>query len=198
MGKHVRNSIGWGVMGSLLLVSNLFAAETYKIDPVHSTVGFAVKHILVSTVRGMFTDYSGEIQFDKKSLDTFKAKITIQVASIDTHNERRDGHLLNADFFDVEKYPVITFTSKKLYKKNGAYEITGDFTMHGVTKEISLPVSISGPVQHPRGGEIIGLAGELVINRQDYGVSWNKNLDQGGVMLSDEVRILIEIEAKKE
>lgn len=197
MVKGFKNFVGLSVVCLIVLVSNVSAEETYKIDPVHSTIGFAVKHILVSTTRGVFTDYSGEIQFDKEALDTFKADVTIQVSSIETNNEKRNGHLLNSDFFDAEKYPVITFNSNEIHKISGAYEIVGDFTMHGITKEISIPMFISGPIQHPKGGNLIGLAGEFVINRQDYGVSWNKNLDKGGVMISDDVKILIEIEAKK-
>jgi len=176
------------------MVTNVSAA-TYTIDAAHTTIGFAVKHLVVSTTRGSFTDSVGDITFDKDDLDTFKANITIQVNSINTNNEKRDDHLKSGDFFDAEKHPTITFMGKKISGSDGNYTILGDLTIRGMTKEIALPVEISGPVKNPFGGTVMGIAGEIVINRQDYGVSWNKALDTGGFVVDDKVKLVIEIEA---
>ena len=199
------------------------AADSYQIDSAHSSFGFSVKHLTVSTVTGEFTDYSGTIQFDPKDPSAFMSEVTIKTASIDTRQKERDHHLRSADFFDAEKFPVISFKSKKLTPGSGAlekprdptvgapgladtmnpqlfigvYRLTGDLTMHGVTKEISIPVMISGPVKSPMGGEVIGLSGETTINRQDFGISWNKALDSGGWMVGDEVKISVNLEAHK-
>ena len=169
----------------------------YKIDPTHSTIGFTVKHMQIGTTWGKFNDFSGEIHFDKKNLDKFYAKVIIEAKSIDTGLELRDAHLRGADFFDVENYPAISFESKTLVEKDGNYEITGNLTMHGVIKEISCLISISGPVKSPFGQEVIGLSGETVINRQDYGISWNDTMPDGGFVVGNDVRIIVYIEADR-
>lgn len=169
----------------------------YKIDPMHSTFGFTVRHMQIGTTWGKFNNFSGEIYFDKKSLDKFYAKVIIKAASIDTGLEVRDAHLRGTGFFDVEKYPEISFESKTLAEKDGKYEIAGNLTMHGVTKEISCPISILGPVKSPFGQEVIGLSGETVINRQDYGISWNDIMPDGGVVVGNDVRIIVYIEADR-
>ena len=173
------------------------AAETYQIDRAHSSLGFAVKHLTVSTVNGEFTDYSGAIQFEKADPSMFAIEVNIKTASIDTRQKQRDDHLRGADFFDAEKFPVISFKSKKLTAQGNSYLLTGDLTMHGVTKEISIPLTISGPVKSPMGGEVIGLSAETRINRQDFGISLNKALDSGGYVVGDEVKVLVNIEAHK-
>jgi len=174
------------------------AADTFQIDRAHSSLGFAVKHLTVSTVKGEFTDYSATIQFDPKDPSAFVAEVNIKTSSIDTRQQKRDEHLRSADFFDAEKFPTISFKSKKVQgNEAGSYVITGDLTMHGVTKEISIPVMISGPVKGPMGGDVIGLSGETTINRQDFGISWNKALDSGGWMVGDEVKISVNLEAHK-
>ena len=173
-------------------------AAVYQIDPVHSNIGFAVKHLMVSTTRGKFADYNGQIEFDPKSASVFKAEVTIQANSIDTDNADRDNHLKSADFLDTANHPAINFRSKKLIEKDGGYEILGDLSIHGITKEIAMPVTISGPIQSPSGKEVIGISGETTINRQDFGVSWNKVMDKGGLMVDNNVRIIVDIEAGKE
>lgn len=185
------------VLGSFGLASAASAADRYDIDLVHSSMGFGVKHLTVSTVMGSFNDYTGYVEFDPNDPASFKSEVTIQANSIDTNNDKRDEHLRGADFFDVEKFPTITFTSKKLEKNGDTYVLTGDLTMKGVTKEISIPVGIIGPVNSPMGDTVIGLAGSTVINRQDFGVNWNKSLDNGGLMVDNDVKITIEIEAHK-
>ena len=123
----------------------------------------------------------------------FRADVTIDANSIDTNNEKRDGHLRTADFFDAEQYPAITFKNASL-EQNGTV-IAGDLTIKGVTKRINIPVEISGPVAGPQGGNVIGISGETTINRQDFGVSFNKVLETGGLMVSDDVKIIVDIEA---
>lgn len=181
----------------LLFTSSVFAADTYKIDPTHSTFGFAVKHMQVGVTRGIFTDFYGEITYDKDNLDDFKVWIIVKTQSINTKLEVRDKHLRNADFFDVENYPTIIFIGKKLLKNGNSYEIIGDLTMRGVTKEVSGHVTVRGPVQSPFGGEIIGISGEMVINRQDYNISWNDTMPGGGFVVGNDVKIIIDIEADK-
>ena len=231
MSKNKRGfSVIWFLMiAGILMVSCLSAfsrasaADTYQIDRAHSSLGFAVRHLTVSTVNGEFTDYSGTIQFDKADPSMFTAEVNIKTASIDTRQKQRDDHLRGADFFDAEKFPEISFKSKKLSPCSGALEkprdptapmpgladatnpqlfigvfrLTGDLTMHGVTKEISILLTIAGPVKGPMGGEVIGLSAETTINRQDFGVSWNKALDSGGYVVGDEVKISVNLEAHK-
>jgi len=178
-----------------LLTLGAFAADTYKIDPAHSGVGFGVSHMVINTVHGKFNDFNGTVTLDGKNVTD--AKGTIQTKSIDTGVPKRDGHLKSADFFDVEKYPTITFASKKAETKDGQTVLVGDFTMHGVTKEISLPVTVKGPIKDPMGMERIGLQAKTTINRKDYGLTYNKALETGGVMVGEEVELEINAEATK-
>jgi polyisoprenoid-binding protein YceI len=190
--KRFNQTIFSLIAGLLILAGQVFAeAQVYNIDKQHSTVGFAVKHLQVSTVRGSFGDYAGSITLDPADPAMFNAEATIQVSSINTGVEGRDKHLRGGDFFDAEQFPTITFKSKKLDGTN----LTGDLTIRGVTKEITFPVEISGPVNSPMGGSAIGLHGETKINRQDFGVSWSKNLDNGGLVVDDNVTLTIDIEA---
>ena len=186
-----------GVVLCVMLVgSNVFAQSVYKIDGVHSNIGFSVKHLMISTTRGEFTDYAGEIQFNSEDLSSFSIDIVIEAKSINTRNEKRDGHLMGKEFFDVEKYPTLSFKGRQLVKSGDGYDLTGDLTIKAVTKGITIPVTIAGPIQR-KAGEAIGLSGEIIINRQDYGVSWSKTMDQGGFMVADNVKIIIELEANK-
>ena len=195
MKQHQRKLIILGVaLCAMLVGSNCLAKSVYTIDRVHSSIGFAIKHLMISTTRGVFTDYSGEIQFDPENLSTFSVDIVIEAKSIDTRNEGRDGHLKGADFFDVAQYPTLKFQGKELVKNGNGYDLTGDLTIKAVTKEITIPVTISGPIAR-KDKESIGLSGEITINRQDYGVSWSKTMDKGGLMVDDNVTIIIELEA---
>ena len=172
-------------------------AGVYEIDSVHSSLGFAVKHLGVSTTRGSFNNSAGSIKFDKDDYSSFSVDVTIQVDSINTHNEARDKHLKSPDFFDAATYPTITFKSNRLEKRGEGAVIVGDLTMRDVTKQLTIPVTLSGPVKSPMGGEVIGIAAQITINRQDYGISWSKNLDNGGLVVADNVDLVIEIEAGK-
>ncbi len=185
------------VAAGVILSGHVFAADTYAIDPVHSSIGFSIKHLTISTVTGNFKTYTGQVTFNEKDLANAKAEASIEVASINTADEKRDGHLKSPDFFDAAKFPKIDFVSKSFTQIDGQYRITGDLTIKGVTKEVSIPVVINGPVKNPFGGEAIGLSGQLTINRQDYGVTFNKALDNGGLMLGNEVTININLEAHK-
>lgn len=173
------------------------AAEEYPIDRVHSSVAFAVRHMVVSKVKGEFNEWSGTIYYDDKDVAKSSVEVTIKTASIDTKDTKRDDHLKSADFFDAASHPEITFKSKRIEKSESGYVAVGDLTMRGVTKEISIPFEIAGMITDPYGNTRLGLSAQTTINRQDFGVSWSKALDTGGLVVSDEVQIEIEIEAVK-
>lgn len=173
------------------------ATEAYKIDTVHSTVGFAVRHMTVSTVRGVFGEYSGTIQLDPADLTKSSVDVTIKTASVNTFNANRDTHLKGADFFEVEKFPEITFKSGKIQKRpNNKYGCIGMLTMHGVTKPVEILFTMSGPAAAGK-KTVIGIEGSVTINRKDFGLTWNRALDGGGVAVSDEVTITLDVEAFK-
>jgi len=172
------------------------AADTYKIDPVHSSVGFSVRHMVISNVKGKFQEFAGTIVLENNKL--IEATGTIQTKSVDTGVAQRDQDLRSANFFDVEKFPTITFKSKRVEKKGQEFVLIGDFTMHGVTKELSLPVKLSGPVKDPWGNSRIGLETRTKLSRKDYGMTYNKALEAGGLVVGDEVEIEINAEAVKE
>jgi polyisoprenoid-binding protein YceI len=174
-----------------LATASAFAADTYKIDGAHSSVAFSVKHMMLSHTHGQFDKLDGMIMYDPKDLVNSKIDVTIDATSIDTHNDKRDGHLKSEDFLDAAKFPTITFVSKKITDS----EIVGDLTIKGVTKEVSIPATITGPVKGMGGNNVIAINGAFVLNRQDFGVKWNKSLDQGGVAVSDEVNVDISVEA---
>ncbi|HLF18671.1 MAG TPA: YceI family protein [Candidatus Omnitrophota bacterium] len=171
-------------------------AKTYEVDAAHSTLGFAVKHMVVGTTRGAFDTFNGQITLDPNNDQAFSANVTIDAASIDTKNESRDNHLKSADFFDVATHPQITFTNARLEKTEGGTAIVGDLTMKGVTKSVTIPVTIAGPVKGTSGADVIGIAGQIQINRQDFDIKWNKTLDSGGLVVDDVVNVIVEIEAK--
>ena len=155
--------------------------------------------MMVSKVTGAFDDIDGALQFDPNDLAHSAFNITIKVASVNTKNEQRDTHLRSADFFDAATLPLITFKATKIVKKDAnAYVFTGDLTMKGVTKNIEVPVIVMGPVKNPMsGGEVYGLEAHFTVNRQDYGVNWNKTLDNGGFLLGNDVDVVVSIAAEK-
>jgi polyisoprenoid-binding protein YceI len=173
------------------------AADSYALDKSHSSIGFSVDHMLISTVDGSFGDFATELSVDPADVSKSSVKAVIQVASITTANEKRDEHLRSADFFDAAKFPTITFVSKKIVKKGSLWVATGDFTMRGVTKSIELPFKLNGPIKDPWGSTRIGVQATLTLNRQDYGVSWSKTMDEGGLVVGDEVQVKIQLEATK-
>lgn len=180
---------------ALAVASPALAAEDYVIDASHADVSFQVRH-LVSQVTGRFNAFEGSIRVDRDNPQASSVQFTIQTESIDTSNEKRDEHLRSADFFDVASHPTITFRSTSMKALGeGRYEVTGDFTMHGVTKNITLPVEVLGEMKDPWGNQRIGFQISVTINRKDYGISYNKVLDQGGLMLGEDVKVSINLEA---
>ena len=188
------------IITALVLVLGFGAAaaqDLYTIDPNHSNVAFKVRH-LVSKVGGEFTDFEGAITADFNNLDVSGVQFSIQAASLDTRNEDRDGHLRSADFFDVEKFPEITFTSTKVTKiDNDSFAVAGTLTMHGVSKPITLTVDYLGEMA-AMGGVRAGYELSTTIDRKDFGVSWNRALDSGGLILGDEVEVTINLEVIKQ
>lgn len=175
------------------------AQSTWKIDPAHSAAQFEVKHLMISNVRGQFGKMAGKITFDGKNYSTVRAEAEINVASIDTREQKRDDHLRSSDFFDAAKYPTITFKSKRVESVQGTkFNLVGDLTIRGITKEIALAVEAT-PIVKGMGGESrIGALATTKLNRQDYGVKWNRTLDAGGVVVGDEVKIILDMELIQE
>ena len=169
-------------------------AATWDIDSSHSAASFAVTHMMVTTVRGEFGKMSGKISFDGKDFAGVKAEATIDAATINTREPKRDDHLKSPDFFDVATYPTITFTSKRAEVVGPRkFKLVGDLTMRGVTKEVTLNVEATEPVKGMRGETRIGAQATTRINRQDFGVKWNRALDAGGVVVSDEVDVTLDL-----
>ena len=169
-------------------------AASYDLDASHSTIGFGVKHMVVTTTKGQFTEYTGGFEYDAADPASLKAQATIKVASVDTGNGKRDDHLRGADFFDVATHPEITFVSKSAEKVGDEVVLTGDLTIKGVTKEIKLPLTVNGPITDPWGNVRVGLEGKTKIKRQDFGITWSKTMDGGGLVVADDVTLDIVVE----
>lgn len=174
-------------------------ASTWTIDPDHSNIGFKVRHLMVSNVKGNFLKYSGTVEINDKEITKSKVEVSIDTNSISTNVQKRDDHLRSADFFDVAKYPTMTFVSKKVAKAgNDRLKVTGDLTLHGITKEVVLDVE--GPTKEskdPWGNIRRGATATTKINRKDFGLVWNAVLETGGVAVGDEIMITLEIEMIK-
>ena len=182
--------------GLLLLCGSAMAADQYKIDPVHSNVGFAVKHMVVNTVHGRFNDWSGDITYDDKDPAKSSVNVTIKTASINTENSDRDTHLKSPDFLDVQKFPEISFQSKSVDKQSDGFVAHGVLTIRGVSKNVDLPFKINGPIK-VGDSNLLGAEASLTINRQDYGVAWSKSLAPGELVVANDVKIDINVEAKQ-
>ena len=182
-----------------LLLPLAAVASTWNIDPEHSHIGFKIKHLMVSNVKGNFNKYTGTVDLNEKDITKSKVVVSIDTTSIDTNVQKRDDHLKSADFLDVAKYPTMTFVSKKIAKVgNDGLKITGDLTLHGVTKEVVLNVEeLSSESKDPWGNIRRGATATATINRKDFGVTWNKGLETGGVLIGEEVHIILEIEMIK-
>lgn len=175
-----------------LAVPGLASAATYEVDPVHSTVGFSIRHF-VTQVPGKFNEFEGTIVYDPENIAASRVDFTIQAASIDTDNERRDNHLKSEDFFAVEQHPTLTFKSKKVAGSGEKLQVTGDLTIRGVTKEVTVPVEVLGTM-----GTKAGFATEFEVDRLAYGVTWNRAVEGGGSILGDEVKVRIDVEANEQ
>lgn len=172
---------------------------TYALDMTHSEIQFKVRHLGISNVRGNFNDAEGTLTFANENVNSMSIDVTIQAASIDTDNERRDNHLRSADFFEVETYPTLTFKSTEVKNVNGdTMTIVGDLTMHGVTKSVELETEFLGAIADARMGTRVGFEGETTINRKDFGLTWNNTLETGGLVVGDEVTITLAISAAKQ
>jgi len=173
-------------------------AATWQIDPKHSVVEFAVKHMMFSTVKGRFSDVGGTIVYDATDPSRSTVEVEIDAASIDTHESQRDAHLRSAEFLEVETYPTITFKSTRVDATGAArLRVIGDLTMHGVTREVALDASFLGSGTNPYGQVVAGFSATGELNRKDYGLNWNAALEAGGVLVGDTVKIAFEIEASR-
>ena len=181
---------------TLLLAALIAAAPlTLDADPNHSTVGFAVKHMVVTTVRGTFNKFSSTVTLNKDDPSKSAVELKVDPASIDTHNEKRDGHLKSADFFDVQKCPDMTFKSTKVEKSGDKYKVTGNLTMHCVTKPLTLEASFTDqPIKSPAGTSVYPASATGKLKRSDWGLTWNKALESGGALVSDDVTLELEFE----
>ncbi len=176
-----------------------FALQEFKVDTAHSSISFTIRHMMVSKVVGHFTDFDVTIMADTVNITKSTVTAVIKTASIDTGNETRDKHLRSVDFFDVEKFPGITFKSTAVKKKDHNYELWGTLTMHGVTKNIEIPFEVLGHMTDSQGITHAGIEGKVTLDRKDYGLTYNKTLDQGGLAVGNEVAIdiLLELSNKK-
>lgn len=190
-----RIAIAIAVAASVLAVPAV--AEVYVADKSHSEVGFQVRH-LMAKVRGRFTDYDAKITGELTTPESARVEFTVKTASIDTDNESRDKHLRTADFFESEKFPEMTFRSTKITPRGkDLYDVAGTFTLRGVAKEVVLPVKYLGTLKDPGGREKLGFETEITLSRKDFGLVWNRALDNGGVLLGDDVWVSVNLQVAK-
>lgn len=171
----------------------------WTIDPGHSRIGFSARHAMISTVRGSFNDVTGDVRVDVDDLDGSTAQVTLKAASVDTRNGQRDDHLRSPDFFDVERFPDITFVSTNIEEiRERAYIVSGDLTIRDVTKQITIPLELGGVMVDAFGAVRAGFEGSRRVNRRDYGLEWNMPLDKGGVLVSEKIDLEFEISLVKQ
>jgi polyisoprenoid-binding protein YceI len=172
--------------------------NTWALDTTHSSIDFSIRHMMVSNVKGSFNSFSAAIEADPTDLTTADIQFTIDLESVDTRNADRDNHLRTADFFDIEKYPQLTFVATSIVKTGeNEYNVTGDLSLHGVTRSEKFAVTFEGAGKDPWGNEKAGFSGKGSINRSDYGLTWNAALETGGILVGDQVKISLEIQAAK-
>ncbi len=169
---------------------------TWKIDPAHSSAEFKVKHMMITNVKGQFTGLSGVLSLDGNDITKSKIEATIDAASVNTRNDDRDNHLKSADFFDVEKFPTLTFTSSAISRKGDEeLSVAGDLTIHGVTRPVTFEVEGPSPAtKDPWGNTRLGLSAATKINRKDFGLTWNSALEAGGVLVGDDITITLDVQ----
>ena len=171
---------------------------TYTIDPTHSTLGFVARHAMITKVRGSFTDFSGTAEIHGSAPETSSVNVDIDVASVDTRNADRDGHLKSGDFFDVEKFPTMSFKSTSVaVTDSSTVEITGDLTIKSVTKSVTIPFEFTGEAVDPFGNTRIGFEGKTEVNRREFDLTWNAALDTGGVLVSEKIKLEFDVSAIK-
>jgi polyisoprenoid-binding protein YceI len=186
------------ILLSLFGEGSAVATEVYKTDMEHTLVGFTVRHFMINKVRGKFNEFDGHIVYDESDITRSSMQGTIKVASIDTDNQKRDDHLRSADFFDAANHPEITFVSKRVEMRDNGQVLIGDLTIRGTTKEVTIPFAITGKIASLRGKTIIGFEATLQINRKDFGVAYNRLMDNGGLVVGDTVDIELIGEAIEE
>lgn len=191
---HAKQPIRIAVLSAVIsaLSATSAVADQYAVDTAHGQVGFKVKHMVISKVKGHFDTFSGTLSIEDGKLTAIEGEIDVN--SVNTANEKRDAHLKNEDFFNTKKFPSINFKSTSI----DAETITGQFTLHGVTKEIKIPYELNGPVVDPWGNTRVGLEGEVKIDRNDYGLTYSKTLEAGGLVIGNEVEIELNFEAIKQ
>jgi polyisoprenoid-binding protein YceI len=170
----------------------------WKIDPAHTTVEFAAKHLMITTVKGRFSDVEGEIVISDADPSKSSVTATIKAASIDTRTTQRDDHLRSADFLDAANFPELTFKSTRITGEKSEFKVTGDLTIRGVTREITLDVTNEGTTKDPWGGERIAFSATTKLDRRDFGLTWNQAIETGGVLVGNDVKISIDVQAVKQ
>ncbi len=173
------------------------ALSSYTIDASHSSIYFIARHMVITKVRGSFSGFKGTLKLDEDDLTRSSVEVTIDASTIDTHEPKRDGHLKSADFLDVEKHPEISFRSTKVTKEGNDLKVTGDLTIHGVTKSVTLDAEYEGKGKDPWGGERVAFEGKTSIVREDFGLKWNQVLEAGGFLVSSKIEIELEVQAIK-
>jgi len=175
------------------------ALTKWALDPTHSNVDFSIRHMMISKVKGTFRSFEASIEADPQDLTTANISFSIDVSSVDTNNADRDNHLRTADFFDVENYPKLTFVAKSIVKTDdGEYNVTGDVTLHGVTRSETFAVTYEGTGKDPWGNEKVGFSATGNLKRSDYGLTWNAALETGGFLVGDDVKVSLELQAVKQ
>lgn len=173
------------------------AKTAWKLDPAHSIVEFSAKHLMITTVKGRITDIEGTIYTDEKDLKNSSVEATLKAVSLDTRTEQRDQHLRSADFLDVEKFPEIRFRSTKIQGDKQNFKLTGDLTIRDVTMPITLDVEFEGETKDPWGGQRVGFSANGKIDRREFGLTWNQALEAGGVVVGNDIKISLEVQAVK-
>ncbi|MGI2328844.1 YceI family protein [Planococcus sp. YIM B11945] len=169
--------------------------KKWTVDAAHSEVGFSVKHMMISKVKGSFAAFEATVEANEEDLQGALIDFKIDVTSINTNNADRDAHLRSADFFDAEQFPYITFKANEIVKKGDEYELTGDLTMKGVTRPATFEVEYGGKGTNPWGAEVVAFSAEGKVNRKDFGLTWNQSLETGGVLVGEDIKISLELEA---
>lgn len=197
MNNRIIQGFGLTLVGLLFTATSAFAGN-YSLDTTHSEVGFSVKYMMVSSTSGKFDKFTVDATLDENDLGKSSVTVVIDATTINTENAKRDGHLKAPDFFDVEKHPELKFVSTGLVKDGAAWKLNGNLTMRGVTKPVSLKAEISDTIKNPWGDLVRGVKVRGVLKRSDFGLKWNKALETGGVLVSDDVSLEIDLTLKKQ
>lgn len=194
MHKIVTRGFLVALSAAMLAAAPAVNFERFEIDPAHTYIGFNVKHMLFSTVKGKFTDYDAKIWIDPEDITRSRLLVVIGAKSLETGNEKRDAHLRSPEFFDVKRFPAIRFAGKRVVRQGNGLVVVGDLTIKGITREVSIPFQVVGPVTLPNGERRLGAEGTLVVDRRDFGLTWNKVMEGIGAV-GDEVEIELQVEA---